>query len=382
MGNARAQGELQKGAIYGNMAQQLGRLPGQTMQFAEGMQSANQNQQMRKLQIESMQREAEFEKQAMSIVNNPSLTPEMKDVQMENLLRQHPDKWERYQNSREIRLLREQSAAEHFNAARQGKPGTVNPMQAGVEAQLPMPNRDMQGVGDFQPVVPLEAQRVHPTIKSPMGPLNAETDVDVSRRQEENAFSMGRAREQGKAAGKPAAALREPTPRNVTAVELYRQDPDAYKGMKETDEAARAKYRREPRDPSKPTAAQELKEKNTRLGIKKRKETRLEGLRREFIARDQPDALGKKNPMTSAEYQQKTEQIQREFLEDMQIAGFDVEETDQSAAPVAALPQAAAMSAHKAGAAPAAPAAPKRKITDQELIQQGYKKVNGGWELP
>jgi len=385
MGNARAQGELQKGAIYGNMAQNLGQIPMQTMQFAEGMQSANQNQQMRKLQIESAQREAEFEKQAMAIVNDPSLTPQMKDVQMENLLRQHPDKWERYQNSREIRLLREQAAAEHLNKSRESMPGTVAPAE-GFALPEPTTGKTVPGGGvanAFAPVTPRAEQLVHPPIPSPIGgpPLNALTRYQIrGEKQEDLEATAGRKLEQDKELAKYKQGLKPTTTGKTVERTVDLGDTVEYiytDGTRETKPkgvSPSARFAAENRERDKTgkdktiTAAQV----NT---ILRRMNTQLNKLHSDYsLSNPTATIKAEERGQGMGQLRMEEQRIREEAQSELAAYGITLEEAQAK--------QGNAATQIKSKAAPAAPAAPTRKYTPEELIQQGYKRVNGGWARP
>lgn len=216
MGQARSDAALRRGQIYGNLAQNIGNIPGQVIQ---GVQDYKQNQirtQAMQLQLEQQKRDAEFQKQYQVIASDPSIPEQMKEQQLDNLIRQyHPEKWLDWQRLKQTQLYAQQRELNTVNENRQGTPGTMNPLQAtevankigvrGVEAQLPMPRTGQNAfspIGQaFEPVVPLEAQRVHPPIMSPEGPLYAETDTQRRQKKLEDVYNIAKETARGKAAG-------------------------------------------------------------------------------------------------------------------------------------------------------------------------------------
>lgn len=323
MGQARAQGELRKGSIYGNLAQNLGQLPGQAIDMG---QQYERNQ----LQNDKARRNAEFEQKAKAIMENPSLTPEQKDMEMENLIRQDPEKWMAYQEltgRREDRAAasreRSDTGARMFNDARQGTPGLnplAPPQMQGQEQLGTLPGGNaMSPVGMVPPSIP--RPMVHAPVQTSRGPLGAETleEQTLRKRQTEDEESSRMLGRQKELATFNAELKPPPTERSVTPTELYRQDPESYKGMRETDEAARAKYRR-PLKEGGGGASAELNSSKQRLAIKARKERKLSELNKEHAK-----AAASGSFMSQETYDAKREQIQQEFLDDLSIAGFGEE---------------------------------------------------------
>ena len=326
MGDAQAQGALQKGQIYGNLAHDLGQAPMNYLALQRGI---NENKHREVVQGEQ-ERKIKNDQELVALLAQTPPADKMR-VSMEFWQQRDPAKYH------EAWTWMTQAATEQFNAT-QGTPGRT-PMQAGVEAQLP--------ANALGPPVPLEQQQVpHAPVHFPGGygqePFDAvpQTQQQMGIRELIKTFQTAQSKRAGEVAGEagkervyaPGSTIDRPgqpremmpfrpeaSDKTLSPTELFAKDPRQFEAMKETEARIGAKYRK-PDSPDRPSASQEMQKKRLLMTIKSKKDRALAALEREYRS---PAAFGRFDPMSDEELLNRKQQIQNDFEDDLSSAGFE-----------------------------------------------------------